>query len=61
MHPADHISTPKEYYFYPIKISGALYQRVSTSWVKVLIGTPNALARPKSAILIFPFLSIKTF
>ena len=57
MQPNDQISTPNEYYFYPNKISGARYHKVSTSWVKVLIGTENALARPKSAILIPPFLS----
>ena len=56
------MSTPNEYYFYDNKISGALYHRVSTSWVRVLIGTPNALAKPKSANLIIPVdLSIKMF
>jgi len=59
--PRLQMSTPKLYYFYPSKISGALYHKVSTSWVRVLIGIPKALARPKSAILIFPLLSIKTF
>lgn len=61
IHPTDHISRPIEYYFYPNKISGPLYQRVSTSWVSVLIGTPKALAKPKSASLILPFLSINIF
>jgi hypothetical protein len=49
MHPVDHKSTPKAYYFYPSNISGHLYQSVTTSCVYVLIGSPNALARPKSA------------
>lgn len=57
----DHISTGVEYSFCPNKISGARYQRVKTSCVKVLIGTPNALAKPKSASFILPFLSIKRF
>ena len=30
-------------------MSGALYQRVTTSWVKFFTGMPKALARPKSA------------
>ncbi len=57
----DQISTGVEYSFCPNKISGARYQRVSTSCVKVLIGTPKALAKPKSASLILPLLSIKRF
>lgn len=61
MHPIDHISTGVEYCFYPNKISGALYHNVTTSWVYVLTGRPNALARPKSASLITPFLSINRF
>lgn len=61
MQPKDQMSTPKEYYFYPIKISGALYQRVSTSWVKVFIGTPKARAKPKSANFMFPFCQSKCF
>lgn len=32
-----------------------------TSWVYVLSGTPNALARPKSANLRFPSLSMSKF
>lgn len=59
--PTAHVSTPKEYCFCPSNTSGALYQRVSISWVRVLIGIPNALANPKSAIFKFPFLSIKRF
>ena len=62
IHPTDQISTPNEYCFYESSISGALYHRVSTSWVRVLIGTPKALASPKSAILIMPVaLSISIF
>jgi len=34
---------------------------LQTSWVNVLIGTPNALASPKSANFINPFLSISKF
>ena len=33
MHPVDHKSTPREYLFWPSRISGHLYQRVTTSWV----------------------------
>ena len=76
MHPTDQISTGRLYYFYPSKISGALYHKVSISWVNVLIGIPKAfyiklytsnkfkkitLASPKSASLIFPALSISKF
>ena len=32
-----------------------------TSWVNALIGTPNDLPRPKSAIFINPFESINKF
>lgn len=56
------MSTPNEYYFYDNNISGALYHKVSTSWVSVLIGTPKARASPKSANFIIPVaLSIKMF
>ena len=61
MAPIDQISTGVEYCFYPNRISGALYQRVTTSWVYVLTGRPKALARPKSASLIIPFLSMSKF
>jgi len=61
MQPTDQISTGNEYAFYPSKISGALYHKVSTSCVKVLIGIPNALANPKSANFKVPALSIKRF
>jgi len=33
MHPVDHKSTPSEYCFWPRRISGQRYQRVTTSWV----------------------------
>ena len=36
-------------------------RKLQTSWVKVLIGTPKALAKPKSASLIAPPLSISKF
>jgi hypothetical protein len=49
--PADHISTGVEYSLAPRRSSGALYQRVTTSFVYGLIGIPKARARPKSAIL----------
>lgn len=62
MHPVDHKSTPREYCFWPSKISGHLYQSVTTSWVYVFIGRPKALARPKSANLtIVPVESINKF
>ena len=41
--------------------SGALYQSVTTSCVYTRMGIPNARARPKSAILMPPFLSIRRF
>ena len=56
MQPTDHISTGKLYSFFPSKISGARYHKVSTSCVRVLIGIPKALAKPKSAnFKILPF------
>lgn len=54
MHPTAQTSTALVYLFWPNKISGALYQRVSTSWVRVLSGIMRSRARPKSAILTFP-------
>ena len=54
MHPTAQISTPRLYCFWPSRTSGALYQRVSISCVKVLMGIPKALANPKSAILRVP-------
>jgi len=61
IHPIDQISTGVEYCFEPRRISGGLYQSVTTSWVNVLIGNPNALAKPKSASCTFPFLLIRMF
>ena len=61
MSPIDHISTGVEYSFCPNNISGALYHKVKISCVKVLIGTPKDLARPKSATFIIPSLSINKF
>ena len=61
MHPTAQISTPRLYCFWPSKTSGARYQSVSISWVRVLIGIPKALASPKSAILRFPFRSTNRF
>lgn len=68
MQPMDHMSTGVEYSFCPSRISGARYQSVTkirgdlrTSCVSVFMGTPNARARPKSASLIAPFLSISRF
>ena len=55
------MSTGVEYSFWPKRISGALYHKVNTSCVNVLIGTPKALAKPKSANLIIPFLSMSKF
>lgn len=54
MQPTAQISTPRLYCFWPRRTSGALYQRVSISWVRVLMGIPKALARPKSAIFKSP-------
>lgn len=54
IHPIAQVSTPREYCLYPRRISGALYHRVSISWVRVLIGIENALAKPKSAIFKVP-------
>ena len=56
-----HTSTGVEYYLAPRRISGALYQRVTTSCVYDLIGNPKALAKPKSANLIFPLESNSKF
>ena len=53
MHPTDHISTGVEYSKEPNKISGALYQSVTTSWVYGLIGIEKVLAKPKSAIFTY--------
>ena len=61
MHPALQTSTAVEYNFEPKSISGALYHKVTTSWVKILTGTPNDLAKPKSASFKHPSWSIKTF
>lgn len=61
MTPTDHMSTPVEYWRPPRRISGARYHSVTTSWVYVLRGTPNALARPKSASFRFPSLSTSKF
>lgn len=62
MHPTAHVSTPKEYCLCPKRTSGALYQRVSISCVRVLIGMEKAQARPKSAIFSKPVLgSIRRF
>ena len=59
--PTAQMSTPKLYCFWPSSTSGALYHRVSISWVNVLIGIPKARANPKSAILRFPDRSTSRF
>lgn len=59
--PIDQRSTAGPYSRLPIKISGARYQRVTTSCVYVLIGRLILLANPKSASLMFPRLSINKF
>lgn len=51
MQPTAQMSTPRLYCFCPRSTSGARYQRVSISWVRVLMGTLKARASPKSAIL----------
>lgn len=61
MQPMDHISIGVEYSLAPNKISGARYHKVTTSWVYVFTGRPNALAKPKSANLTFPSVSISKF
>lgn len=43
MHPTLQMSIGVEYFFDPIKMSGALYHRVTTSWVYFRTGIPNAL------------------
>jgi len=50
--PTDHISTGVEYSLNYNNNSGQRYHRVTTSLVYGLIGIENALANPKSAILI---------
>ena len=55
MQPTAQMSTPRLYCFWPKRTSGALYHRVSISWVKVLMGIPKALANPKSAIFKSPY------
>ena len=50
-----------EYSLAPRRISGALYQSVTTSWVYVFTGRPKALASPKSANFTFPSLLINKF
>ena len=55
------MSTPKEYSFFPKRISGALYHKVSTSCVKVLIGIVKALASPKSQSLTLPLVVTRRF
>lgn len=54
-------STDVEQNLLPNRISGARYQRVTTSWVYVRTGIPNARASPKSASLMQPRLSIRRF
>lgn len=50
MQPTDQISMLFEYFWEPNNTSGGLYQRVTTSCVNPLVGIPEALAKPKSAI-----------
>jgi hypothetical protein len=57
--PRDQISIGVEYSNDPNKISGALYQRVTTSWVYGLIGIEKVRASPKSAIFTVPLFNIK--
>jgi len=61
MQPIDQISIGVEYSFAPKRISGARYQRVTTSCVYVLTGSPKALARPKSANFTLSSPSIRRF
>lgn len=61
MQPTAQISTPRLYCFCPKRTSGALYHKVSISWVKVLIGIPKALAKPKSAIFKSPLIRKKKY
>ncbi len=58
IHPTDHISIGVQYSEEPNKISGALYHKVTTSWVKGLIGIEKVLDNPKSAILHYPLFII---
>jgi hypothetical protein len=47
MHPIPQISIVVVYFLLPRRTSGGLYHRVTTSFVKLLTGTPKARARPK--------------
>ena len=61
MQPKDQISIGVEYSKEPKRISGARYQRVTTSCVYGLIGMENVRPNPKSAILTTPLVEIKIF
>ena len=61
MQPIDQMSTLGVYTRWPNSISGARYQRVTTSCVRVGSGTVKERARPKSAILTSPASLMSTF
>lgn len=61
MQPTDHISIELEYFWDPSKTSGGRYHNVTTSCVYPLTGIPEALARPKSAILRMLSFEIRRF
>lgn len=61
MQPADQMSMLVLYVLLPSRTSGARYQRVTTSFEKVLTGMPNALARPKSPSFNCPFELVRRF
>ncbi len=49
IHPIGQVSTPRQYSSKPNNTSGALYHKVSISWVKGLSGIVKNQANPKSA------------
>mmetsp|Transcript_68942 Transcript_68942/g.202378 ORF Transcript_68942/g.202378 Transcript_68942/m.202378 type:complete len:203 (-) Transcript_68942:315-923(-) len=59
--PMLHRSTGTLYSAPPRRISGGLYQTVTTSWVYLGTGTVKARARPKSAIFRRSLLSMRRF
>ena len=61
MHPAAHISTEVVCVLACSSNSGALYHSVTTLGVIGLRGSPNHLARPKSAIFTHPLSVIRRF
>ena len=59
MHPTDHMSTPRKYCSAPKIISGARYHNETIALLFLLYKNEAFLARPKSANLSYPFLSMR--